>query len=1186
MPMKSSIGAHSVAEPDGGAAQAGDAADLFSDPVPQERADRTLSTGRRPQFRFNFVDIYEWQYPPLATPDMAGQAPDFLRVAARECRRKGIHAKARHDDPFAKLISIAPRSRSELEEDASAHEIVMVWRLGAIDVRRVFFDDSESSDGLDEHQSDSGHDQELTLDAGGFQFQLLQRRKATAAPAEYCHAYSMLFMLWCEKAASSEDPHGDEDSVLRWIDFTQRFIFAKLRSKAALAQVAQQLVEVAQSSLVRLDSLADDSKGNLPLLAAVSVSFSTSLLHLALVLAHARGAAIHSGPQAVGEEEDVLSLLWSSTRFAREIDQFVAVAVRLLSAGTHEARRGQLEAPEQTWLVLMHIFSTAPGSEAVGHAQTTDTATLSDVVPISGMWTAVADVCVKRACTKASRVASLWSAFACLAQLSQINMDGVAAPHSDFRFHSSLLMLVEIAVEKQLLSSGLACPADDLTPSQEETIRRTFFRVHGVATMQGLRISISSPLYVSLYRYLEGTRFCSLRIEPLPSLPRFFTRYTGTIRHESSASDTCTVLWLKALDISLSRWVVQLRGLPQASKQRRRVLRDVRSVVSKMLPTRILTFTSLTASARLSTLASYYAVFLFFLHAIPSEVVRATRLYTQFQALLRFGDSASQVARRVYFEAWSAAATIVGLHLRHTLECHGDVRGMVAQLVADRSDAGAGGLPADLGDYYQALTMAVKGWAESLNIIFGEASPTGSEHAGDAANLWALVDAALMYLHRVLTSSALRSHAPTVALLVLQVFRESPMLDLLTWTGASSVSVAHASAAGRVLAIVKVWYDSVRVMPSVEACSLSANGGTAGEDPRAEAGGRNTNTMDVLGNDQDSQSYLGMIDSCELLEATVEAEELERQAACTIINALILREMHERYVPRIRLHIISMFTSLASGSHQSMLLRGRQARLLETSVSALVYMVSVCVDAGQRTWESFLDEHGRDSLHLIPSWHGRRLVLALFAMFTLDITRAKGQSIQHIETLAKDVWFASVCDLHLAPYVLRLGAQLQWSDCQAERDVTGLAVFASMPTSRHLVNELGVLRSEIGADGPRQSFDTAANDTEERLSEVYERRAALAISCIEGVLRGVSQVLGPPGGGAQVHGYQRQVHSSWVTELLRTLHLVRRDSARVQHGMVDVHDLLESMGERITLLVRDHCAELFLSSNLAVHPGP
>ncbi|KAJ1957005.1 hypothetical protein GGI12_005150, partial [Dipsacomyces acuminosporus] len=97
--------------------------------------------------------MYEWQYPPLAPPGTVEPAPAFLRVAARESRRNGVRAKAAPDDPFKKAISIAARRQSESDDGELAQSILASWKLGMIDIRRVYFcDDLEDSDGFEDHQ--------------------------------------------------------------------------------------------------------------------------------------------------------------------------------------------------------------------------------------------------------------------------------------------------------------------------------------------------------------------------------------------------------------------------------------------------------------------------------------------------------------------------------------------------------------------------------------------------------------------------------------------------------------------------------------------------------------------------------------------------------------------------------------------------------------------------------------------------------------------------------------------------------------------------------------------------------------------------------------------------------------------------------------------------------------------------
>ncbi|KAJ2793809.1 hypothetical protein H4R21_005749, partial [Coemansia helicoidea] len=144
---------------------------LFSDPATpgaqhgaaRQPSGNPSSSGPQPRFRFNFMDVYEWQYPPLAPVELTGKAPDFLRVAARECRRRGIRAKAEHDDPELKAISIELRPKGDDGDEDVARGILLAWQMGVIDIRRVYFaDDMDESDDLDACQPDdtprSGND--------------------------------------------------------------------------------------------------------------------------------------------------------------------------------------------------------------------------------------------------------------------------------------------------------------------------------------------------------------------------------------------------------------------------------------------------------------------------------------------------------------------------------------------------------------------------------------------------------------------------------------------------------------------------------------------------------------------------------------------------------------------------------------------------------------------------------------------------------------------------------------------------------------------------------------------------------------------------------------------------------------------------------------------------------------------
>ncbi|KAJ1735836.1 hypothetical protein LPJ61_000342 [Coemansia biformis] len=1018
----------------------------------------------------------------------------------------------------------------------------------------------------------------------GYQYGDILRIDMGATPGEYGQALGMLFILWHEKMASApgdseaEGLDAEEDSVLRWIEFSLRYIAHSSRSKPALAQVARRLVDSARDALPALAALTSRQGWGLSLAAAVGLSYAVTVLQLARVIARVRNAAALLGPRAVGEDDDAVAALWTDAQLAAEIDRYVVVLVQLLGASVRGVRILQLGRAEQSWLVLLHAF---PGAPAGGSAAS------AAAVPMGGVWKAVLAACTHGACASSRQDGGLWSAFGYLLQLAQVNVDGVAAPRPAAHLHRPLLQLAEVAVEKGLLASAKSGGGGDedepLRPSEEAAIRQTYARVCSIVVTYGMSVDAGSPLYMTLYRFLESRKFRSLSIEPPPSLPRFFTRYSGSIRRESSVADSCTVLWIKSLDASLAEWIAQLRLQPPGSQEHRRRLQVVRSSVSKMLPTRILTFAPSTPSAQLSTLANYYAVFLLFLHAIPSDVVRATRLVTQFQALLRFRDSASQVARRVYFEAWSAAATIVGLRLRRALEESGNVGAAVAELVGGCTGLGAAGRLAAVSDCHGALRTVVGGWTESLGAVL-EGLLSAEEHtSGESPRLWGLVDAALMYLHRVLTSGVLRPHAPTVVLAVLEVLRAPPVLELMVWSGGGS---AHAPVLHWIVGILQAWQDATSA-PQL-ACSKVA--GVAAADAAlgggiARTAGRRAD--DELADGSDTQMYFAMVDSGDLLEAAAEAEEVERRASFMAADAAAVRIVHEQYVPRLRLHIMSLFMSLSAGAQQE--LRGQQAGALEATVAMLARMVSVCVDGGLRTWESFLDEHGRDSLHLIPNRHGRRLVLAMFSVAAIDVVRSKSQNTARFEALAKDVWFASVCDLSLTPYVHRLALQLQWMDRHAAADDSaGQAVFAAVPVDKRLlVSTSGVLRVPLGQSTRRPGDDAGDGDGDAgtRLADVYEHRAALAVSWIDSVLQSISQALrGPALSAPHTHGAQRQLFSSWVAQLLGTQRQVQQSAARATHALADTRDLVDTMAERVTLLVRDNCAELFLPPNLMVQP--
>ncbi|KAJ2075717.1 hypothetical protein GGH13_000409 [Coemansia sp. S155-1] len=1003
---------------------------------------------------------------------------------------------------------------------------------------------------------------------GAYQYLDILRIDISATPVEFIQAYSTLFILWYEilgvnaETCQTSSISDTELSIFRWTEYSQHYIASKASSKADLSQLAQRLSCCARDSLARLSQLAGKDKFDMQLAASIAFSFSVSMLQLALVFGRVVSAQGSLGPRAVGEEDE-LDSQWSVDRFKTGIDDCLKVTVRLLILNTsaHRQKAQRLGPMEQTWVALIHLFPGHSSGPPVSDSSTEGWSAM-DVVPVAGMWSAVLQVCTSSAKSDRQLAASLWSAVVYLLPLTRLNSEGIAAPHSNRLCHKALLKLVEVATEKQLISTERDNGDSQtvrLRPSEELWVRQTYFRIHSVVVDEGIGVGPSSPLYMTLYRYLESRRFCSLSIEPPPSLPRFFTRYSGAVDRASEPSDTCTMLWLKALDRSLGEWIAQLRVAPAASKEHRRTLRDVRSTVSKLLPTVILTFDSSTVGSHLSTLANYYSVFIFFLHAIPSDVVRSVRLYTQLQSMLRFKESSNQTARRVYFEAWSAAATIIALNLRRALEgCGSSATRVVELLVECDTTATDAVIPADVKDYYSALKMAIGGWSESLNVVVFKCAASSQQAVGGdmapAAALWGLADYAMMYLTRVLTSAAIAEHTPTVLLLVLAALKSPSVLRLATGSEAIAHPSMHIPLLKRLMVVLGAWQRAVTATEQTDTRASVVDSAFSGGETAVAA-------IDNNGGGEDSQMDFAMFDSMDLLDIAAEAAELERRAPFAAIDTAILHVVHEQYIPGLRQHIAQKFSSLSTSSMADPSGQRHHLRALELTVGMLVNMVSACVDAGLRTWESFLDEYGRDTLYLIPDSYGQRLVLVQFAVAAIDVTRKKGQHLERLDVLLKDVWFASVCDLRLIVYVEQLAAQLAWADEKA----AVLAVFAGALPVLHQLRLVG--------QGQGTLRDSAMDrDTTDIAQDRYQSAASLAVSLIGRVLKNM----------AADTGMHQQVFASWVARLLRTQQEVQAESRRRMHGVNDTRKLVDAMAERVTALVRDNCTNFALPPNLVL----
>ncbi|KAJ2688505.1 hypothetical protein GGH99_003021, partial [Coemansia sp. RSA 1285] len=766
--------------------------------------------------------------------------------------------------------------------------------------------------------------QHLEQSATSYNYGDILRIDISATAQEFAQAYTTLLILWYEALSLAGQSEGQarelsdsvEADVLRWIEFTQQYMMSKVLSKSALAQLVVSIVECTSDGIAKLEQLDTKEEYNLVGAAYIGFSFAVALLQLAFAITGVRGNSGLAGPRAIGEDDE-LPIEWEPERFGPEIDKCLQVIIRLLSIGLQRHDPFRLGNAEQIWVALLHIFSSGSQSTSSlnkdkhGHGEVEscyDKGSVSDIlatagstiVRVSGVWPAVQRACKGQGSGDFQYSDSLWAAFAYILPLSQVSDEGIAAPRTASQWRPRLASMADIAVENQLaVCLKRSAGQKQLRASDEALVRKAFVRIHSAVVDHGIAFGPNSHVYISMYRYLESNSFRSLSIEPLPSLPRFFTRYCGSIKRESSPSDTCTMLWLKTFDMSLSEWNQQLRTIQPTSKPHRHLLRNVRSAVSKMLPTRILTFDSSESRAQLSTLANYYAVFLFFLHAMPSGVVRSVRLYTQFQALLRFKESANPVARRVYFEAWSAAAMIIARSLRQILESSGHVGSLVEQLV------GKSAVSADARDYYDALAMAVNSWGESVSTVIGgcfaDDQRVGKTSRSDMS--WNLADVAFMYLQRVLASDALAGHAPTMLILVHSVLDQSFLIDVIANSpdgfgsssnaatanynqGAGGKGTSFSLTAGlleRLLEIVRVWQDTVsgRNYGGDKNDTSSNREETREQKPSS----RDVPAMATVAaalppeREDNSQAAFAAFDSTELMEVTAEIEEVERQAS-------------------------------------------------------------------------------------------------------------------------------------------------------------------------------------------------------------------------------------------------------------------------------------------------------------------
>ncbi|KAI7833301.1 hypothetical protein BX661DRAFT_178110 [Kickxella alabastrina] len=322
----------------------------------------------------------------------------------------------------------------------------------------------------------------------------------------------------------------------------------------------------------------------------------------------------------------------------------------------------------------------------------------------------------------------------------------------------------------------------------------------------------------------------------------------------------------------------------------------------------------------------------------------------------------------------------------------------------------------------------------------------------------------------------------------------------------------------------------------------------------------------------DSQEF-GDVDCADLMAVAMEAEELDRRASFAPIDRAILHAVH-LLVPQLRRQILSGL-STATAAHRM------SPRPLDHLVHLLCRLVAVCVAGGLRTWEGFLDEHGRDTLYLVPDLPGRRRVLVVFCLAIFDslhstaaVAGGAAEPMQPgLVCLLVDVWFECVCDASLYFYVRRLSALLHWAGLRQPNMGGALNVFSTLPPAVTTLVDgvhgwLKISPWKLPSEKEGEGEGEGGADEVVALVAIVLRRMSAASS-------GACPLQPGPPSLALVN-----IFSTWVARLLATLRHVQECSSRLSFGFSDTRHIVDAMAGRIIICVRDHCSHLPLPPSL------
>ncbi|KAJ1673151.1 hypothetical protein EV182_005790, partial [Spiromyces aspiralis] len=338
-----------------------------------------------------------------------------------------------------------------------------------------------------------------------------------------------------------------------------------------------------------------------------------------------------------------------------------------------------------------------------------------------------------------------WGCLHWMLPLSQFSLAGVAEPTvgtSAVGLHRWVERIVErharsyhVQVTKLQESQrhGMAEEKDQMVKRRrlDAGLRATIINAHTLITKAIISVPPSSQMYTVMCRLFQGQGFMPLTCDPQGRLARYLSHYSGVISYEvDPRQDSCLMVALKAFCYSAAQWSAHHHQL--VLRERRHTtgtddaasrmsaaslyLRDFRSLVSRLLPTLVVSFSASGTKGVQPTyngLSNHYAFFLIMQHCLPPSVVSPVRLVGQFMAVLKYAESQDATARRIFLEYWYCLCAIIACKL---------------DMLAARLDRGPSAQQDEADGLYRALIKAIEGWNKAASVSLEEVA---AAHSGE-----------------------------------------------------------------------------------------------------------------------------------------------------------------------------------------------------------------------------------------------------------------------------------------------------------------------------------------------------------------------------------------------------------------------------------------------------------------------